>query len=457
MEWQVIASSKGQRGRSIISDSVETLRLKVFLYLLGFGASVLISRGLGPEGRGEYYLPVVTAATLVAFCKLGLDHANVLLLGTRRIPTEMLSGQNGFVALTMGAVGIALLLLAPTLSPLLFADTPPLLLLLAALTIPFSLHAQFTAGLLTLQGQVTWQFRAALLAGLVHVALLLSLLFARVFTVTLILGANLVGVLLTWGLTVRPLGHRWTRWIRWDPGLLWGTIKQSLVLHLGMVIYFLHLRADMFMVKGMVGVAALGQYSLAVVLTETVLLATESLAIAVLPRQISNSLEDAAAIALKGARINGLVALGLVALWAAMGAIVIRVCFGPDFALAYEPLVALLPGIVFLSMERVCGGPTIRTGRPGRITTIYAGSFLCNLGLNWLWIPHWGILGAALASSISYGLEALLILAWTAQLAGVRLRDGLLPRKADLRSLARATSEIAQQFRRAVVSRKQVI
>lgn len=447
---RVTAPPKQGREPTILSDSAETLVFKVLLAVTAFAASVLISRGLGPEGRGAYYLPVITAATMSTFCKLGLEHANVFLLATRGIPANLLSAQNGLVALVMGSVGILLVPLAPWALPALFADTPVLLLILAAITIPLSLHTQFSAGLLTLHGDVTRQFRAALLAGIVHIGLLLGLFAARGFAVVPVLGANLVSIAVAWALTVRPLASRWTPWIRWDWGLLRQTLRQSLVLHLGMVLYFLHFRLDMFMVKGLVGTAALGQYSLAVVLAETVLLVTESVAIAILPRQVTNSLEEAAAVALRGARTNGLVALALGCAWGAAGTVVIRTFFGRAFAPAHLPLIGLLPGLVFLSMERVCGGPTLRSGKPLRLATIYGASFLCNLGLNMLWIPAWGILGAALASSVSYGLEALVVLAWTARLARTSLRESLIPRRSDFRLLRETASQGLAVLRRAV-------
>jgi len=86
-------------GRSIVSDSAATFLLKVLLFGLGFATSVLLSRGLGPEGRGVYYLPVIAAGTMVALCKLGLEQANVFLYGTRGLSIGRLSGQNGLVAL----------------------------------------------------------------------------------------------------------------------------------------------------------------------------------------------------------------------------------------------------------------------------------------------------------------------------------------------------------------------
>jgi O-antigen/teichoic acid export membrane protein len=214
-----------------------------------------------------------------------------------------------------------------------------------------------------------------------------------------------------------------------------------------MVLYFLHFRVDLFLVKGMIGTAALGYYSLAVVLAETTLLATESLAIAVLPRQIGNSLQDAARLALRGARANGVVAIAAGLLWTVLGAVFIKVFFGPDFSPAYKPLVALLPGIVCLSMERMCSGPTLRAGKSPVIAIVYAGSLTCNVSLNLLLIPVWGMLGASIASSISYGLEALVILAWTARLADLSFAEGIAPRHTDLVTLYRAFTQGIQWVR----------
>jgi O-antigen/teichoic acid export membrane protein len=392
---------------------------------------------------------------MVAICKLGLEQANVFLLGTRGFSGDRLSGQNGLVAFAMGGLGLVLVLLSPSVLPALFADTSMVLMLLAGLTIPFSLHAQFSAGLLTLQGQVTWQFRASLLAGVVQVALLFGLFFSHWFHVGPVLAVNLATIALTWGLTVWMLDGGRTAWIRWDPVLLWDTLKQSLLLHLGMLLFFLHLRLDMFMVKAMVGTTALGQYSLSVVLAETVLLATDSLAIAILPRQMGTTLEDSASVALRGARTNGLLGMAVASLWAAAGIVVIRVFFGPAFAPAYLPLVGLLPGMVFLGMQRMCGAPALRAGRPGRITAIYGLSLLCNVALNLWWIPNWGPFGAGLASSISYGLGAVLFLAWTARLARAPLSEGMVPKISDALSLWRATVESIQVLQYTYFAKRQ--
>ncbi len=444
----MIRLQRAKDGSSILSDSAETFLLRLLLSAVGFGASVLISRGLGPEGRGAYYLPVVAAATMAAFSTLGLEQANIYLLGTHKIPPERLSGQNGLVAISMGGIGLVLLLLAPSVLPSVFADTPTGLLLLTGLTIPFAVHTQSSAGLLTLQGQVTWQFRAALAAGLVQGGLLLGLIASSWFDVGAVLAVNLATVVVTWGLTVPAVGGGKGGLIHWDADLLRETMKQSLLLHLAMVLFFLHLRLDTFMIKGMRGTTALGQYSLSVVLAETVFLATDSVGFAILPHQVRNTLQESATLALRGARTNGLLGIGLAFLWILGGIPLIRIFFGQAFAPAYLPLVGLLPGVIFLGMQRMCGAPVLRTGRPERITAIYAVSLSCNAALNLWWIPMWGPLGAALASSLSYGGGAMLFLIWTARLAEISLAQAIFPRRSDwvlLRQAALQGFQLLQQ------------
>ena len=129
-----------------------------------------------------------------------------------------------------------------------------------------------------------------------------------------------------------------------------------------MVLLFLHLRVDMFMLNDMAGTATLGIYSLSVTLAETVMLGTDSVAIAILPRQMGNSLEEAALMALRAARMAALISAAFIAAWAVVGFPLIVLAFGRPFAGSYLPLLVLLPGVAFMGMQRVCGGPVIARG-----------------------------------------------------------------------------------------------
>ena len=424
-------SPAGPRQRTATSDTVESFLLKLLLYGIGFGASVVISRGLGPIGRGIYYLPVVTAATVASFATLGLEQANVYMFGSERVALARLWAQGGLVAAVTGLLGGLLLLAAPSALPGTFGSSPALLWAIAAVGLPVTLHSQFSAGLLTLRGDVTWQFRASVISTIAQVAALLTAYAAGWFTPVSVLLVLVGSNVLSWALIVARLRAEGP-WVSWDGALLKQTLARSLVLHAGMVLLFLHLRMDMFMLNAMAGPTALGIYSLSVTLAETVSLGTDSVAVAILPRQMGNTLQEAAVTALRAARMTALISAGFIVAWVVVGFPLIVLAFGRPFAGAYLPLVTLLPGIAFMGMQRVCGGPVLRAGRPSRIVYINLFSLACNVALNLWWIPRWGAVGAAAASTCSYALGALLFLRWTAGMGEAAFPASVLPRPADV-------------------------
>lgn len=418
------------RTRSVVASGAATFSWRAVLSAIGFAGAVLITRLLGPEGRGLYSVVLVAAAVLIAVAKLGLEQTNVFLVGSRRIAVERLAGQNLVVAFLVGAPIGFLLLAAPAALPAVFADVAPPLLLMGALMVPVSLHTQLTAGLQNLTGEVTWQFKAAVLAGLAQLALIVGLAAVNAITLTTALAASLAGFVVLWLLTLTRSGAGYLK-IRWDGRLMRETLARTLVLHVAMLLLFLHLRVDMLMIKGISGAYALGQYSLAVVLAETVLLAPDSLSIALLPKQTRNTFVEAAALAIRAARANFVIAAVLALGWAAVGRPVIGLFFGSDFLPAFDPLLALLPGMVFFGIQRVCGAPILRADAPGRMAVIYAATLTLNVGLNLLWIPGLGPTGAGLASSVSYGIGALAFFAWTCRLADVPFLVALRPSAED--------------------------
>ena len=419
-----------QRTRSATSDTIESFLLKVLLYGIGFGASILISRGLGPSGRGIYYLPIVTAATVASFATLGLEQANVFLFGSRSVPLARLWAQGGLVALVLGALGGLLLLFAPALLPGTFGSAPAPLWVLVAVGLPLTLHSQFASGLLTLRGEVTWQFRAGLIGAVLQTIALFALFGVGWFTPLAVVAASVGSNIVVWALVVARIARE-GQWIRWDLALLKETLARSLVLHAAMVLLFLHLRVDMFMLNDMAGTATLGIYSLSVTLAETVMLGTDSVAIAILPRQMGNSLEEAALMALRAARMAALISAAFIAAWAVVGFPLIVLAFGRPFAGSYLPLLVLLPGVAFMGMQRVCGGPVIRAGRPSRIVWINVLSLTSNIALNLWWIPMWGAIGAAAASTCSYAFGATLFLRWTAGMGAAAFPGSVVPRVSD--------------------------
>lgn len=422
----------GQVGGSIAGRGLSLVALRVALYLATFLTSVLVSRGLGPAGRGEYYLPFLGATALVTASKLGLDFGAIYLHAERGYALGTLWQIYRRVAWVMGTLSAGLLVLAPWLLPRVFGASPVLLLCLAAITIPLNLEALLAAGLLTIGGQVTVQFRATLASVALQGVALLALTLAGRLSPASVLATGAAGMVVMWYLSIAPC-RSFPRGARPD-GWLREVLRASLPLHVASLAFWLHVRVDMFMVSTLDGPSALGLYSVAVMLGETIQLATDSVGMALMPNQAAGHITDSARLSVLGARINLVVGVILAAGVAAGAWIGIPLVFGTAFDGAVWPLLVLLPGLVVAGSQRVCATVLIRAGRPAVYAAVQTGALLLNALLNLWWIPRFGLVGASAASTVSYTVSAAIVVGWTLTLAHGRPRD-LVPRRADIEML----------------------
>ncbi len=440
----------------ILTISVGTFTVRVAVAALGLGMSILIARALGPEGRGAYVYPTVLASLLITILHASLEHANVHLFCRRQFSLDELAANSGVVGSI--AAGISLLVMVVTLMLRSggTAVVPSTVLIAALVVVPFTIHQIYLTGLLQISHRIGAANRVTLVSSCVQAGAIGTLfVFGKLTVFTVVLVASAVGVLY-WALTGRVLGAVTCLYPRYTPDLFRQSLRFGLVLHLGLVMLFLQLRVDIFLIERLAGLAALGLYSLAVLVAESIWMVTDAVAVACLPHQVEASTHDAGRLTLLACRFNillallGALGLGLVSYP------VVRITYGTPFLPAIPALLALLPGVACYSVQRVCGAYLLRLNHPFRISAILCGAVFLNVGLNLMWIPRWGIVGAALASSASYALSATLFLTWAARLAGAPLAQGLIFRKSDWVLLRQAALQGSQLLQQACFARKQV-
>ncbi|MFQ5926679.1 MAG: polysaccharide biosynthesis C-terminal domain-containing protein [Terriglobia bacterium] len=172
---------------------------------------------------------------------------------------------------------------------------------------------------------------------------------------------------------------------------------------------FLHLRVDIYLVGFFLAPAAVGLYAVAVALVELLARAPALLGTVIYPKSAG---ERAGEITrLIASLLKFLPALALVALPAfwLVGQRLIELLFGAAFRGSFTAAFWLLPGVIFLSGITLINNFLAGKGYPGVLHIAASVGLALNIVLNWLWIPRYGITGAALASSISYGLWLLLL------------------------------------------------
>ena len=110
--------------------------------------------------------------------------------------------------------------------------------------------------------------------------------------------------------------------------------------------------------------------------------------------------------------------------------------FGTDFLPAAPALFWLMPGMVFLAVSGFVKLDLTGRGRPGWISVVLSICAVTNLVLNFLLIPYWGIVGAAIASSITYAFMTITYCVLFKYETSAPLRKFLIDIKEDAMAIA---------------------
>lgn len=110
----------------------------------------------------------------------------------------------------------------------------------------------------------------------------------------------------------------------------------------------------------------------------------------------------------------------------------VPILFGADFIGSETMLQWLLPGMVLMVVFKLANTDLGGQGKPYIALAIMSLAVPVNIALNVLLIPQWGGVGAALASTVSYSLSAIIMMVVYARRAERSLADFLLIRKTDL-------------------------
>jgi O-antigen/teichoic acid export membrane protein len=185
-------------------------------------------------------------------------------------------------------------------------------------------------------------------------------------------------------------------------------------IHMGLRAYpllflpYLLIKMDVLIMRSLRDVWETGVYSIASQIIDIGFILPATVGALVLPGLVRGDKGPEALLAL--ARQMAFALAGGCVVIVIFGQMLIRLIFGEEYAPAYQPLVILIPGFIALSLETVVAQYFAARGYPLFLSAFWLGAVVLNLALNLALIPRYGMLAAALSSTISYSLVFVLVL-----------------------------------------------
>lgn len=398
--------------------------------------NVLLARILGPSERGLFALLSTLPDLISAATSGGLNTAVGYQAAKQRSMGLLLSQVLIYGCLVAGALTLVCVALAREFGTELEVTTQlGLLAWLLLLAVPLTV---LKSGLLTLHnasGGVGAFNALRLTESLVPLLLFVGMFWMwqhaalEAALISWLLGLSLVVVLgLYW------LGRQHSIRLCWDRSGQRELLSYSAKSHPDLLFQQVILRSDYLFISAMLGSAALGHYAMASAAAELLLIVPEAVTTPLMKRLLQQDagMDKLTPLAL---RLTATVMLGACLSMALIGEWLIVTLFGAQYQPAYAALLALLPGLFGLCYASILRLDLLGKNRPGTVSLMMGLGAALNLVLNVLLIPTYGIVGAAMASSIAYLAVTLAMLLLYCKLSGVPFWQTLLVMPSDLAPL----------------------
>jgi len=192
----------------------------------------------------------------------------------------------------------------------------------------------------------------------------------------------------------------------------------------------LNLRLDQAILAFMVGADHVGLYVVAVGFAERLRLLPSSISLAFLPR-LANELSERQLQVPRVYRYTVIISVVSMLAAAVVGAPAILLFFGREYTGAIVSFLCLLPGITVLGGSSILASDMAAREKPKYSVITGYTTLAVNVMLNLVLIPHLGIVGAAIASSISYSLAGVFWLVFFKHESKLSLSE-LVPNRQDV-------------------------
>ncbi|MFC7205398.1 flippase [Haloferax namakaokahaiae] len=402
--------------RDLTSGFLSILNGKVLTSVIGILSLPLIVRVLGPTGYGNYAFLLSTFSLLMILVSSGVTEGTQKFVAEERDDIDRWqSGVVGFylklavVLAVVGSATLALLTASGVLQQVLEREFEVYFYLLAVLVITVQLRSFVRRALLGL-GLEPYSESLIVVEKLILVGIGLGLAFIG-FGVAGFLVAQAIGSAVVFVVGVAVLSRRLSlRAMVRKPmvALPYRELLSFNGLNIVLVLLMTSLfHVDIMMLRLLVSGEQTGFYKAALELAEYIWLiptAFQTLMLHSTSKMWSRGEhERVSALAGKVTRyvflITSLLVIGVFALADRF----IPIYYGTEFAVVYQPLSYLLLGAFGFALAIPLSGINTATGRLRPLIGATALAAVGNIVLNSLLIPRYGMIGAAIATSISYG------------------------------------------------------
>ena len=404
---------------------ISNLVLHILAIVIGFITSVIIARGLGPERQGLFAFILLIFGLISSYGHLGIISSNGYFMKKSSFSKDKVLNTNVSILILLSCIYLLLIIL---FKARIFDSN---LYVYSIIWFLYAISLLFTTFFTTLYviDEKIYVFNYFSMAINILKGVILVLLY---FTNTLSLLS--ISVAYSFIEILKLVVVLFNLKIKYSFEISKEVIKKELkygfTLYMAALLIYLNYRADLFMIKNMLGETDLGVYSIAVRLAELAFIFPAALTTAFEGKLYTCEENERKIVTSQTIKISFYITL-IVCIIGILCRPLVKVLYGAEYLGAGSAMVFLLIGIIFASIGKVAPAYYYTMGKPNVHMVVSLMVLIINILCNYFLIPRYEINGAAIASSISYTFYGLVYIFMLSR-SGISIKEIFRVSKRDI-------------------------
>jgi O-antigen/teichoic acid export membrane protein len=398
---------KGQS--SFIKDLFSVMTSRIMVIVFGLITSVVTARYLGPEGNGIIAALTVYPSLFMTIGSLGIRQSTTYFVGQNKFELNEIYGSILSICLFTSCVCVvSSFWLIHTFTNV---EYTLILLLLTIFPIPFSLFNTYSSGIFLGQQKIKEFNKIDWLPSLIVLAMTLLLVVGFGLGISGAMVASFSGVAILSFFVFAKMKKMIPVKLSFNFKLIKSMLSLGITYAIALLIINLNYKADLVLLGNLSDSFEIGIYTKGAAIIQYLWQIPMLLSTLIFSR--SAGAKDAYKFSLKACsllRFSGMFLLLISVLLYFFSEYIILFLYGNQFEKSTSVLKILMPGVVLLTIFKVLNMDLAGKGKPWVAIKAMGPAVIINIILNYFWIPLYGSIGAAYASTISYSVAAIIFL-----------------------------------------------
>lgn len=415
---------------SLLKDVASVFSTKIVVLFLSVVSVVLLARALGPEGRGLLAAALIYPQLLIAITEGGMRQAATFFIGQKKASDAEVLGALFSYVLLAGAAGYVVVYSLMWLFGENQFDTA--VIIVACSILPMTLAVNAFQGYFLGKQQIKNFNKVLWVQKVLYVAALLILYFfdyLTVFTAILVTAlAALYNAIQTFWYVRKVFNEK----LVFSFSITFSMLKVGIVYALALFLIQANYKIDILLLSWWSTTAELGNYTVTVQLGELLWQLPAAVLIILMSRSANSEGSSMVPTVCKTARLTILITFMLSIMMILFGYLLIEPVFGNAYSGVFIMLLLLSPGLVVATLFKTINAFYAGKGQPQFAIYVMGTAVIFNIIGNYMLIPNYGGVGAAIASSISYLVSAIIIVLVFSLKESVRISSIIFINRSDV-------------------------